>query len=73
MAYDAGKMGGTMPTVLNAANEVAVERFLRSEISFLQIEEMIYRTLEQHQPISSPQLDEIKEADQWARHIVQHI
>lgn len=69
MAYDAGQTGGTMPTVLNAANEVAVDRFLRSEISFLQIEEIIYHTLEQHQPAMNPGLAEIEEVDQWARQI----
>jgi 1-deoxy-D-xylulose-5-phosphate reductoisomerase len=69
MAYDAGQTGGTMPTVLNAANEIAVERFLRSDISFLQIEEVIYRTLEQHNPTMNPGLSDIEEVDLWARKI----
>lgn len=73
LAYDAGQTGGTMPTVLNAANEIAVERFLRSEISFLQIEEIIYKTLEQHTPTMNPVLSDIEEVDQWARKIALNI
>jgi 1-deoxy-D-xylulose-5-phosphate reductoisomerase len=69
MAYDAGQTGGTMPTVLNAANEIAVDRFIRSEISFLQIEEIIYRTIEQHHPMMNPSLSDIEEVDEWARQI----
>lgn len=67
MAYEAGKIGGTMTTVLNAANEVAVENFLNHKCSFIDIEEIIEKTLEKHQSISSPSLEEIEEADQWAR------
>lgn len=67
MAYDAGRAGGTMPAVLNAANEVAVERFLSGEISFLAIEEVIERVLSIHDCISTPSLEEIEEADRWAR------
>jgi 1-deoxy-D-xylulose-5-phosphate reductoisomerase len=69
LAYDAGQTGGTMPTVLNAANEIAVERFLRADISFIQIEEIIYRTLEQHSPTMNPRLSDIEEVDLWARKI----
>lgn len=67
MAYDAGKIGGTMPTVLNAANEIAVARFLQSEISFLHIEKVINLTMEQHSATLQPTLEEIEEVDQWAR------
>jgi 1-deoxy-D-xylulose-5-phosphate reductoisomerase len=67
MAYDAGKIGGTMPTVLNAANEIAVSRFLQSEISFLHIEKVIHLTMEQHSATLQPTLEEIEEVDQWAR------
>jgi 1-deoxy-D-xylulose-5-phosphate reductoisomerase len=69
MAYEAGILGGTMTTVLNAANEVAVARFLGNEISFLQIEDVIYKTLEQHNYIVTPSLQEIEEVDVWARKI----
>lgn len=68
-AYEAGKAGGTMPTVLNAANEVAVDRFLRKEIPFLKIEEVIEKTLEQHHPIANPSLEDIDGVDEWARKV----
>lgn len=69
MAYEAGRIGGTMPTVLNAANEVAVERFLAREISFLEMEKVIERVMELHQPITEPSLEAIDEADRWARSV----
>lgn len=67
MAFDAGRAGGTMPTVLNAANEVAVERFLNKECSFLSIEEIVERAMQAHTPVQNPSLAEIEEADGWAR------
>lgn len=67
MAFDCGRAGGTMPTVYNAANEMAVARFLRGDITFLEIERVVERTLERHQPIRHPELDAIVEADRWAR------
>ncbi|WP_248926337.1 1-deoxy-D-xylulose-5-phosphate reductoisomerase [Paenibacillus hamazuiensis] len=67
MAFDSGRSGGTATTVFNAANEVAVARFLQGEIRFLQIEEIIYETLAAHQATANPSLDEIIEADAWAR------
>lgn len=67
MAFEAGKIGGTMPTVLNAANEVAVEKFLNKTIPFLGIEAMIEKTLNKHVSINNPQLGDIQHADQWAR------
>ncbi|MFC0214374.1 1-deoxy-D-xylulose-5-phosphate reductoisomerase [Paenibacillus chartarius] len=66
-AYEAGRIGGTAPTVFNAANEAAVARFLRGEISFLQIEELVERALERHAAIFNPGLEAILEADAWAR------
>ncbi|KAB7668671.1 1-deoxy-D-xylulose-5-phosphate reductoisomerase [Bacillus sp. B1-b2] len=66
-AYEAGRIGGTMPTVLNAANEIAVQRFLNREISFLQIEELIERALDTHQTIHHPSLEEIQEVDRQTR------
>jgi len=67
MAYEAGRIGGTMPTVFSAANEVAVDRFLRGDIKFLQIEDIIASVMEQHQAVGHPGLDEILAADRWAR------
>lgn len=67
MAYECGRMGGTAPTVFNAANEVAVARFLRREISFLQIEDTLEKVVQRHQAIANPDLDTIREVDAWAR------
>lgn len=67
LAFECGKIGGTAPTVFNAANEVAVSRFLNKEISFLQIEQIIEAALEQHNVLANPDIDTIKEADGWAR------
>lgn len=67
MAFEAGKAGGTLPTVMNAANEVAVDRFLRKQIPFLAIEAIVQEAMEKHQPIQNPDLHEIQEADRWAR------
>lgn len=69
-AYDAGKVGGTMTTVLNAANEEAVQLFLNRQISFLDIEAYIEKALEQHIPIKNPDLDTIVAVDQETRKFV---
>lgn len=66
-AYQAGKIGGTMPAVLNAANEVAVARFLAGELKFIEIPKLIKRVMDQHQVVASPDLAEILAADSWAR------
>ncbi|AJO18122.1 1-deoxy-D-xylulose 5-phosphate reductoisomerase [Bacillus paralicheniformis] len=70
-AYESGKIGGTMPTVLNAANEEAVAAFLSGRISFLRIEDIIEKALERHQVIAKPSLQEIREVDKDARKFVQ--
>lgn len=67
LAYAAGREGGTMPTVMNAANEVAVELFMKGEIPFLQIEEIVERMMNQHEKISSPDLETILEIDSLTR------
>ncbi|WP_124727551.1 1-deoxy-D-xylulose-5-phosphate reductoisomerase [Staphylospora marina] len=67
LAYEAGKTGGTMTTVLNAANEVAVDFFLNRRCGYLAIQEIVERTMEAHCPVSSPTLEQIGEADRWAR------
>lgn len=67
MAYEAGKTGGSLPAVLNAANEEAVHLFLQNRISFLQIEEFIQRAMDEHEVIQKPNLETIKEIDGWAR------
>ncbi|OIJ17869.1 1-deoxy-D-xylulose-5-phosphate reductoisomerase [Anaerobacillus alkalidiazotrophicus] len=72
-AYDAGKSGGTMPVVLNAANEEAVSLFLDGKISFLQIEEAIERALLAHQNIIFPTLEVIQEIDEETRKFVRNV
>lgn len=67
LASWAGKDGGTLPAVLNAANEVAVARFLAESISFPKIWQTVEKTMNAHQNVSGPSLDEILLADQWAR------
>lgn len=66
-AYEAGRLGGTMPAVLNAANEMAVSRFLNGQITFLHIARIIKETMEAHSIIKTPDIEEIMEADKWAR------
>ncbi|ULL17303.1 1-deoxy-D-xylulose-5-phosphate reductoisomerase [Paenibacillus sp. H1-7] len=73
MAYDSGKAGGTATTVFNAANEVAVDRFLKGEIAFLQIEDIIARTLDKHETAADPDLEQITAADAWARQTARNI
>ena len=66
-AYQAGKKGGTMPAVLNAANEVAVAKFLNGKLKFVQIPKVIAAVMERHQVIADPTLEDIMQADKWAR------
>jgi 1-deoxy-D-xylulose-5-phosphate reductoisomerase len=67
LARRAGDIGGTLPAVLNAANEVAVEAFVNRKISFLGITETVRRTMEDHQVTAHPTLDQILAADARAR------
>lgn len=69
-AYEAIKIGGTMPVVMNAVNEVAVQMFLNGEISFLDIERLIEREMQQHEVIQHPDLETILkvDADYKSRH-----
>lgn len=69
-AYEAGKIGGTMPTVLNAANETAVAAFLQGKIRFLQIEDLVEKALNHHQTVEFPSLDLIQEIDKETRKYV---
>lgn len=73
LAFDAGKMGGTMTTALNAANEQAVAMFLNEEIKFLQIEELIERAMDNHEVISSPDLETILHVDAETRKSVKNM
>ncbi|MGA7678162.1 MAG: 1-deoxy-D-xylulose-5-phosphate reductoisomerase [Dehalococcoidia bacterium] len=67
LALDAGKRGGTYPAVLCAADEVAVELFLKQHINFSGIAEIIASTISLHRGITNPTLDDILTADDWAR------
>ncbi|MDX1976300.1 MAG: 1-deoxy-D-xylulose-5-phosphate reductoisomerase [Pseudanabaenaceae cyanobacterium bins.68] len=67
LAYGAGRAGGTMPAVLNAANEQVVEMFLTERISFIQIPQIIEAVCARHQVIAQPELADILAVDQWAR------
>ena len=73
LAYAAGRAGGTMPAVLNAANEEAVAQFLEERIHFLDIPEVIEAACERHKPDlqKQPQLDDVLAVDAWARKAVQ--
>ncbi|CUB13028.1 1-deoxy-D-xylulose 5-phosphate reductoisomerase [Bacillus cereus] len=66
-AYESGKIGGTTPAVLNAANEIANALYLQNKISFFDIEKTIYSTLEAHYSIANPDLETVLDADHWAR------
>jgi len=67
LAYSAASSGGTMPAVLNAANEVAVEAFLEERLPFTSILKVVERAMEEHPVIAKPSLDDILGADSWAR------
>ena len=67
MAFDAGKLGGSATTIFNSANEEAVKLFLNNEISFLDIEILIYEALNSHNKIDNPDLDTILNLDKETR------
>lgn len=72
-AYEAGKTGGTMPTVLNAANEAAVGLFLDKKIPFLAIESLIEQAMKRHKPINNPGLETIQEVDRDTRTYIESL
>jgi 1-deoxy-D-xylulose-5-phosphate reductoisomerase len=67
LARRAGDVGGTLPAVLNAANEVAVDAFLNRRISFPDISAVVQRTMDRHHAVPHPTLEQILEADAWTR------
>lgn len=69
LAYEAGQAGGTMPVVLNAANEIAVAAFLERKIPFTMIPELIEKVMDKHDNISRPSLEDIYLVDEWSRNI----
>ncbi len=66
-AYHALQVGGTMPAVMNAANEIAVEKFKSGAIGFTDIWQIIETTMDRHQTVKGLSLDAILDADKWAR------
>lgn len=67
LALEAGRKGGTYPAVLSAADEVAVELFMKGRIGFMDIPRLVGQALDEHDSISNPSLDDILAADAWAR------
>ncbi|MDQ3197708.1 MAG: 1-deoxy-D-xylulose-5-phosphate reductoisomerase, partial [Verrucomicrobiota bacterium] len=67
LARRAGETGGTLPAVMNAANEVAVSAFLDRRIGFPQIWQLVEQIMNRHASVANPTLDVILEADRWAR------
>ena len=63
LAYEAGKTGGSMPTVFNAANELAVSLFLKKKIPYLTIPDMIQASMEHHKKVDAPDVDQILAAE----------
>jgi 1-deoxy-D-xylulose-5-phosphate reductoisomerase len=67
LARRAGETGGTLPAVMNAANEVAVGAFLDRQLRFPQIWQVVEQVMDRHTPVAHPDLNAILQADQWAR------
>ncbi len=67
LVWEAGRRGGTLPAVANAADEILVQRFLNNEISFVGIARGLERVLSEHVSVPDPSVEEIFEADRWAR------
>ncbi len=67
LARRAGETGGTLPAVMNAANEIAVAAFLDRQVPFTRIWQTVQEVMDQHTSVAHPDLDEILRADQWAR------
>jgi 1-deoxy-D-xylulose-5-phosphate reductoisomerase len=67
LAYDALEAGGTMPAVLNAANEVAVEAFLAERLEFREVPRLIQKTMKNHQTLRLNSVEDVLQAHSWAR------
>jgi 1-deoxy-D-xylulose-5-phosphate reductoisomerase len=63
----AGRQGGTYPAAVSAANDVAVEQFVAGRIAFTRIAETLAATLDAHEPRRDPTLEDVLEAERWAR------
>jgi 1-deoxy-D-xylulose-5-phosphate reductoisomerase len=67
LTYDALRMGGTMPCVLNTANETAVEAFLNEKISFTEIPRVVSKTMAEHKVLKGESVEEVISVSNWAR------
>ena len=72
LAYEAGRIGGSMPTVFNAANEKAVAKFLDRKIGFLEITDIIQYCMENHKVKENPSVSEILEIEQWVYELIEN-
>ncbi|MCD6507894.1 1-deoxy-D-xylulose-5-phosphate reductoisomerase [Candidatus Poribacteria bacterium] len=72
-AYEAARIGGSMPAVMSAADEVAVAAFIDGRIKFTDIPKLIKRVMDAHEPVFSPSLDDLLEADRWGRETAEKI
>lgn len=70
LAYETGKMGGTAPTMMNAANEIAVAAFIRGELSFLEIERYVEKAIQMDSYVKNPDLTTILNVDKETRKLV---
>lgn len=73
LAFEALKIGGSMPAVLNAANEISVSHFLKEKITFLDIPKINEAVMLKHNAIKNPTLDDILSVDSWARSIAKEL
>ncbi len=73
LALSAAKSGGSLPAVMNAANEEMVYKFLHGEVKFTDIADITERAMKAHENIQNPSLDEIFECDAWARNFVKEV
>ncbi|OGV67108.1 MAG: 1-deoxy-D-xylulose-5-phosphate reductoisomerase [Lentisphaerae bacterium RIFOXYA12_FULL_48_11] len=73
LAREAARNGGTMPAVLNAGNEIAVQKFLNREIKFSGIWRLVEKVMNKHVTVKDPDLDAILDADMWARKVAKEI
>lgn len=72
IAIASSKIGGTMPCAMNAANEEVANAFLRGEVGFLEIPEIVQRTMDEHKPVSAS-IESILEIDAWARETARNL
>ena len=73
LAIESARVGGSLPSVMNAANEEAVYKFLKDEIKFTDIPRICREVMDAHTVISDPELSEVLSADRWAREYVKEV